>query len=418
MDARGEVLSLPPVINSEYSKISTETKNIFIEITANDFTKCNIVLNIITALFSEHCADQFTIETVTVNHPKAIPFPPGVEKVLNIIPSGASNSTATTTTTVSYPNLQTEPISVDLDYINRGLGLQFEAPELCKLLQKMQLTATIQSSNSQQLLVTPPPTRSDLLHQIDVQEDVAIAYGYDNLPRTLPQAMTIGSERPLNQLSNHLRQAVAVCGYVEVMTWALISTEENFEKIHRVDPGNLCVTISNSKTDFTACRTTLLPGLLKVVQSNTSYKIPLQIFELGDTVTLNSNDPEGASNHRHLGALYGGHTSGFEEVHAVLTRVMDQLRIPFVPFTKLTTMEGVNNAPIIYSMRPIPDDNKNHSYLPKRCADIVIKKKINGEYHEQKIGQIGTVHPHILKRFGIEDFVVCSVFEIDIEPFV
>ena len=421
MDARGEVLSLPPVINSEYSKISTATKNIFIEITANDFTKCNIVLNIVTALFSEHCKEQFSIETVLVNHPKSIPFPPGVESILNTVTdTNTTTTTTTTTTTVSYPNLKTQPIQVEVDYINRGLGLKFTPEDLCTLLQKMQLTTTVSPTNpTGTLLVTPPPTRSDLLHPIDVQEDVAIAYGYDNLPRELPQAMTIGTEQPLNQLSNHLRSAVAVCGYVEVMTWALIATEENFEVINRTNPGDLAVTISNSKTEFTSCRTTLLPGLLKVVQSNTSYKIPIQIFELGDIVTLNPANPEGATNHRHLGVLYGGHTSGFEEVHAVLTRVMDQLRVPFIPFTALDKAPVDTTSEVFYSMVPIGIDNTNHSFLPKRCAEVVVVKKgKDGKFSQKVVGQIGTIHPHVLKRFDIQDFVVCSTLEIDIEAFV
>lgn len=411
LDARGEVLSLPPVINSEYSKISTNTKNIFIEITANDFTKCNIVLNIVTALFSEHCQgdDKFSIETVLVNHPRNIPFPPGVDNILR--------QTASTETerTVAYPNLATQSISVDTDFINNGLGLKLSNDEICSLLKKMQLTTQIDPTNGKKLLVSPPPTRSDLLQQVDVQEDVAIAYGYNNLPRALPQCMTIGSEQPLNQLSNHLRYAVAGCGYIEVMTWALIQTEENFEKINRVDPGNLCVTISNSKTDFTACRTTLLPGLLKVVQANTSFKIPIQIFELGDVITLNPADPEGATNHRHLGVLYGSHTAGFEEVHAVLTRVMEQLRVPFVPYNALDKIES--NAKQLYTIIPIT--HENHSFLPKRCADVVLlNKNAQGKFEQQHIGQIGVVHPNVLANFDIGEFVPCSILEIDIEAFV
>ena len=54
-DAKRTVLSLPPIINSDSTKISLDTKNVFIEITGTDLTKCKIVLAILAAQFSEHC---------------------------------------------------------------------------------------------------------------------------------------------------------------------------------------------------------------------------------------------------------------------------------------------------------------------------------------------------------------------------
>lgn len=423
MDARGEVLSLPPVINSNYSKISLNTKNIFIEITANDFTKANIVLNIITSLFSEHStgADKFTVETVTINHPQNIPFPPGVDNKLRVVPN--TNPEATTKTII-YPNPVSESVDVSAEFINKGLGLNLSIEEICGLLNKMQLSTTVKDVAAQILTVTPPPTRSDILHAVDVQEDVAIAYGYNNLPLNLPQIVTIGGEEPLNQLSNHLRYAVAGCGYIEVMTWALIQTEENFEKIHRVDPTNYCVTLANSKTEFTACRTTLLPGLLKVLHANQSFKLPFQIFELGDIVYASKENAEGASNRRKLGVMYGGHTSGFEEVHGVLTRVMEQLRVPFVSYLALqgagdnVTFNTPVSGKFLYTLNPIDKDNTNHPFLPKRGAVVQLFQlnDDNKTYKQINLGEIGVLHPEVMENFGIQDFVCCSMFEIDIEP--
>eukprot|EP00461_Guttulinopsis_vulgaris_P001790 UN01790 len=416
-DARGEVLSLPPVINSEYSKISLNTKNIFIEITATDFTKCNIVLNIITSLFSEHSQgeNQFTVETVLVNHPSAIPFPPGVDDKLNV------QTVANDTKSILYPNPASSSITVSIDEINKSLGLSLTEDEICQLLNKMQHTTQLLPGD--QLVVTPPPTRSDILHSVDVQEDVAIAYGYNNLPQGLPPVVTIGGEETLNQLSNHLRYAVAGCGYIEVMTWALIQTEENFEKIHH-KPNNTCVTLANSKTEFTACRTTLLPGLLKVVCANNSFKLPIQIFELGDVVLATREIAEGAINRRHLGVLYGGQTSGFEEVHGVLTRVMDQLRVPFTPFSAVSasssndeevTLNGVSSK-FAYTLMPIPVDDVAHPFLPKRGAAINLYiKTACGTYKPQLIGQIGVLHPKVMANFDVNE-ICCSMFEINIEP--
>jgi phenylalanyl-tRNA synthetase beta chain len=58
-DAKRRVLSLPPIINSDHSKITLNTKNIFIEVTATDLTKANMVINIMCAMFSSYCAKRF-----------------------------------------------------------------------------------------------------------------------------------------------------------------------------------------------------------------------------------------------------------------------------------------------------------------------------------------------------------------------
>lgn len=65
-DSNCEVLSLPPIINSEYSKISLGTKNVFIECTATDLTKAQIVLNMMTTMFAHYCEPAFSIEPVKV----------------------------------------------------------------------------------------------------------------------------------------------------------------------------------------------------------------------------------------------------------------------------------------------------------------------------------------------------------------
>ena len=59
-DAEDHVLSMPPIINSEHSKITLNTHNVFIDVTAIDQTKLDIVVNIVATMFSEYCDDSFT----------------------------------------------------------------------------------------------------------------------------------------------------------------------------------------------------------------------------------------------------------------------------------------------------------------------------------------------------------------------
>lgn len=92
-------------------------------------------------------------------------------------------------------------------------------------------------------------------------QDVAIAWGFNNLDEKVPQTVTVGSELPLNQLTEMLRVECAMAGFTEVATWALVSRAENFGAICRSDDGQSAVSVGNPATiEFEVCRTSLLPG--------------------------------------------------------------------------------------------------------------------------------------------------------------
>ncbi len=75
------------------------------------------------------------------------------------------------------------------------------------------------SADNSSLSVRVPPTRADILHACDVVEDVAIAHGYNNIPKMIPAAYTQGRELPVNQFTELLRGECAMAGFTEVLTW-------------------------------------------------------------------------------------------------------------------------------------------------------------------------------------------------------
>jgi len=158
------VLSLPPIINGDHSKITLKTKNIFIEVTATDLTKAEIALNMIVAAFSEYASEKYSVEPVEI-----------------VLASGETRVT---------PNLTSRVQKTSIDYINKSLGLKFVPEKLVALLKTMSLPGTLSSDNST-IDISVPITRSDILHECDVMEDVAIAYGYDNLPIEAPKTGNI-----------------------------------------------------------------------------------------------------------------------------------------------------------------------------------------------------------------------------------
>jgi phenylalanyl-tRNA synthetase beta chain len=371
------------VINGSKSAISLETRDVFIECTATDLTKAKVVLNTVCAMFSEFCEVPFEIEPVEVVD---------------------ANGVAT-----MYPDVAPKHFEVDMEYVNTCIGLNIEASLAATLLKKMQLEAV---ADGQTLHVDAPITRSDILHACDVMEDVAIAYGYDNLVIEPPKLATIGKEQPLSQLCELLRVDCATSGFTEVLTWALCSRKENFTDLRVEDPGTApdgqvgAVSIGNPATaEFEVCRTSLLPSILKTLGANKDAPLPVKLFEVSDVILLDSSSDVGARNERRLIAVNCDRTSGFEVVHGLLNRVMAILGIPHETLSKDTPKNKERIAKgFSYSWKA--DDSP--TYFGGRHASVYAMGK--------RIGELGVVHPDVLSSFGVQYPV--SALEISVEPFV
>eukprot|EP00948_MAST-09A_sp_MAST-9A-sp1_P003341 g3341.t1 len=404
-DKNGVVLSLPPLINGEHSKITLETKNVFIECTATDKTKANIVLDTVCCMFSQYCANPYEIESVDVEfeEPVVSPFE--------------------NTTIKSYvtPDLNVYEMRAQMSYIRSLTGIENIAPEVAiQLLTKMMLPGEY-DSKTDEVVVVVPPTRSDVLHACDVAEDVGIAYGYNKIKEDMrvPPVLTTGKELPINLLSDLLRLEIAQAGYTEVLTLALISKEEAFDfmGVPKEDRPEV-VELSRPKTiEFQMCRTQLVPGLLKCLQENKEVEISsgLRIFEISDVVLVDRTTDTNARNERHLAALYTGNTSGTEIVHGLVDRVFQLMDI-----APATTYAGASDAEKLqkkadaekgtYALRA---DASNKSYFPGRCANIV---HVRNDGAEVIVGQIGALHPDVLGSFKLKYPV--SVVEINLQYFL
>ncbi|BBN19081.1 phenylalanyl-tRNA synthetase beta chain [Marchantia polymorpha subsp. ruderalis] len=368
-DSKRRVLSLPPIINGAHSAITLKTKNVFIECTATDLTKAKIVLNTMVTMFSQYCDQKFEVEPVEV------------------ITDGKSNV---------YPDLSCRTFEVDVSYINETIGVQLKPMEIVGYLYKMQLPAkVIKSGDTTKIRVTAPPTRSDVLHPCDVMEDVAIAFGFNRIEKTVPKSHTQGKEQTLNHFSDLLREQIALAGFTEVLTWILGSNMENFTMVNREDDKKKSVQIGNPRTsDFEVVRTSLLPGMLKTLAHNKKTPRPVKLFEVSDVVLLDSSKDVGAGNRRRLAALYCDQTSGFEVIHGLVDRVMEIVGISRCPVGQTTG----------YYIKP----SQEPEYFTGRQANIF--------YQGFSIGTFGIVHPEVLQRFDIPD--PCSAMELEIEPFL
>ncbi|KAH3744798.1 phenylalanyl-tRNA synthetase [Pelomyxa schiedti] len=362
-DSNNVVLSLPPIINGEHSKISLHTKNVFIEVTALDLTKAKMVLDTVVTMFSQYCTPQWSVEQVNIvgRNPMVLPD--------------------------LSPRTQLACVSK----INRGLGLNLTADAMLKLLVRMGVPGVATTPDT--LSVSVPATRTDILHECDILEDVAISYGFNNLVPQLTPTPTIGSQLPMTKITELLAQEVAMTGFCEVMNFALCLLSDNFASLNRPNNHSAIQILESSSVEFESARTTLLSGLLHTVSNNKTVPLPIRVFEIGDVIIRDETVPVGAKNQLNFAALYCGTTSGFQFIHGLIDRVMLLLNI--------ASKEVAPEATLFYNLEPSADP----SFFPKWRADINVNNK--------KIGSMGVVHPNVTRKFGI-DFP-CSAVEITLE---
>ncbi|SCU83441.1 LADA_0C11474g1_1 [Lachancea dasiensis] len=381
-DSEGTVCSLPPLINSEHSKISKSTKNVFIECTATDRTKVEIVINQLVAMFSRYCSEPFTVEPLEVV-------------------SEHNNQSRTT------PNFTPRSMEVSTKYINSCLGLNQSPQEISANLKRMSLPSA-PSEKEGYLKVEIPITRPDILHPCDIMEDAAIGYGYNKLPKgkKLSNANFVAAPLPINKISDIFRTASAQASWLEVLPLTLCSHDENYKFLRVEDDGTQAVKLANPKTaEYQVVRTTLLPGILKTVRENRKHTLPIKVFEAGDVVFKNEKLERKSYNERHWAAIYVGKNAGFEIIQGLLGKVMQTFRTQWVAdYGKASLSRGYW----------IEQDDSLPTFFPGRGAKIMFRPKEGEE--PKKIGYLGVLHPEVMKNFDLP--YAASYVELNSEAFL
>jgi phenylalanyl-tRNA synthetase beta chain len=349
LDSRNNVLSLPPIINGELTRVTEATREFFIDVTGTDLRLISQALNILATALAER---GFTLREVEVRYP---------------------NRTLTT------PELSPQVRRLSTRYAERVLGLSLSSEEIKACLERMGYGVRVVSEGELEVLV--PCYRCDIFHEIDLVEDVAIGYGYENFPATLPKVLTTGEKLPLEELGEKLRILMLGYGFTEVMNLMLTNDAENFSRLRR---SGEAVRIRNPiSEEHTTVRTSLLPSLLRTLRLNKHRELPQRIFELGDVVLLSEGEETGALRRRRLGAAVIHDRASFTEAKALLQALLRDL--------------GVED----YRVEPLEDP----AFIPGRCASVVI----SGE----RVGVFGEIHPEVLENFELEYPV--AALELDVE---
>ena len=367
MDSNGIIMSLPPIINSQHTKMTLNTHNVLLDVTGLDYTKCEIVLNTLIAMFSIYSKTPFTVEEVKVINQK-------------------------TNEGKIYPDLTPRIFKTDVKYLKTLTGINDIEPEkIVELLEKMELKAKVLSKD--EIEVSAPITRSDILHPCDIAEDLAISYGYNNIPKQLTKTKTHGIQQPYNKLADLFRNEMSMGGYVEFLTMALLSHKDMFTNLLKDERDDKTVKILYSKTkEFEYIRSSLIPGILKSIEGNKANQLPFKIFEISDVVLIDKENETGASNRRKLCFAYANTTSAMEVIQGMVDLLMKKIGLIF----------NDEKADKRYTIKK----SNNPIFFEDRQAEIFIQDNIN-------VGIYGIIHPKVLKNFGIKSPV--TLCEIDLQ---
>jgi len=339
IDAAGEILSMPPIINSHKTgKIEESTKDVFIECSGFDFEILKKTLNILTTLFSDLGGSVYQMKLTGINE--------------------------------ITPDLTPEKMKIDIEECNKLLGLELKEKEFEKLAKKM-------GYDYKNKTVEIPAYRTDVLHPVDVYEDIAIAYGYDNFIPALPEISTIGKEEDVVIKKRKISEILSGLGFQEVLTYHLTTKEDLKRTTLKLET----IELEDSKTDYKILKPNMAVSTLKVLSDNVDARYPQKIFELGVIFEKDESKETGIIEKEKLSIAVSGETD-FTEIKQVLGYLMKMLGKEFVI-----------------------EETENKLCIEGRCGKIIVGDK--------EIGFLGEIRPSILKNFHLK--MPTIILEIDFE---
>ena len=353
-DSRGEVLSMPPVINSQsLGRVEVGDTFLFCEATGPELDA--ILLSM--AIMAVNMADRGgRIYPVTVRYPYHTPR----GQVL------------------TCPYDLTEPVQVDVDEIYKVVGSHISMGQIQTALTAMGYRdIDVQGGR---ISVCPAPYRDDILHPVDIVEDVVIGVGYEAFEPEMPRDFTVGKAAPEEDLADRFRNLMVGSGFQEVFLPILCSQKE--QTVDMNNPDAKIISISNPMSEnYSAIRGALLPGLLKTEATSRRALYPHRIFEVGEVGVLDPGENYGTRTDIHLCALEASDEANLSGVQSYLEVLSYYFNFEY------------NIAPIDHP-----------TFLPGRSGEIRIGERV--------YGLIGEVHPSVLETWGINYPV--SAFEVDI----
>jgi len=351
IDSKGNTLSLPPIINSNsLGQVDMTTRNLFIEVTGTHKKTVDQALNIMVTSLAERGGN---LESVTVRYPDE--------------------------TAIITPNLTSKKMRLKVEDVIGLTGLSLSDMETVDCLQKMGYDARIKGKGI--LEVKVPAYRTDVLHPVDLIEDVAIGYGFDRIEPSIPQTATSGKLLTITRLKNKIRDLLVGTGYQEIKSYVMSSPEIMNTKMRRNRP--LTTTGNPKSRDYSVLRNSLLPVLLDFTAQNQHADYPQRIFEVGDVVMPDPREQ-----------------TRTKQVPHVCRLIVDTC----VNITEMLTEVGFILRNLGLASRIEFAADKAPEFIDGRAGKILIDGR--------PVGVFGEVSPEVLDNFGIGMPVVAFEMEL------
>lgn len=344
-DADGKILSMPPIINSNLTgKITPSTKEVFIECSGFDINSLKKCLNILVICLADM---QGKIYQMELHYSR---------KELT-------------------PNLSPKKMKLNLEYVNKILGLDLKESQIKTLLEKMGHEYKSKS-------VEIPSWRTDILHEIDLVEDIAIAYGYDKFAPEIPEISTIGEINKEENIKDKIANILTGLEIIEVSNYHLTTKREQFLNMGVQEKQiKNAIELEKSKTEYNILRENLTSYLLKNLAENVDAEYPQKIFEIGRVFELKDSINE-----------------------------KEKLAIAITPgnFTELRQILEYLFRMLNLKIKIIEPETCPLCFIEGRVGEIILLHD-----KEISIGFIGEVHPKILGNWKLK--MPATLLEIDLE---
>ncbi len=330
LDSEDQVLSFPPIINGVVTQVTEATNDIFLDLTGMDFNAVNSALNIIVTLLAERGGKM---ESVKVVYPDK---------------------------TLTLPDLSPIERKLQTKEVNALLGTQYKTPDIVGFLEKMGFGA---DPEGEAINVSVPAYRNDIIHNVDIIEDIAIGAGYGNIKSVLPNKLTFGKEMETEKFSNQVRQIMVGYGYTEVKCLTLSSERDQFDMMLRSESPAVAKILNPISEDMTCARVSLIPSMFRILQANKHRDLPQSVFEIGDVI-------QGNITIRHLASLTIHPKASFTEMKSLIQSVIRDIGAE------------TNFTP-----------TKDGAYISGRAAEILVDGRI--------LGSFGEYRPQVIENFEL-----------------
>lgn len=287
-----EVISLPPVINSDITRLEAGTRNLLIDVTGTDEFTVLKTLDLITSILSERKNAFIELCMVTRN----------------------SNNYFT-------PGLTPTFVESTISEVKKTLGIELSGEEIIKLGEKMRWEVIWDEDN---VRAGAPEYRMDILHPIDFIEDIAVSYGYSSFMLESKPVVTKPREDEYTIFKKYVKKILIGLGYTQFLSFTMISDElARITPEKDITPIRIINPISYEMNNI---RPSIIPSLIQAIRESQKSGLPLRIFEIGHYGYID-NKTKSLSIGEKLALALADYRVGYEDIQSAVGAFLSILGI-------------------------------------------------------------------------------------------